>query len=172
VLKAQKIVKVDEMATALKGSELVVIANHNALTVAEISNLRRRLKKADAGLRVTKNRLAKRSLNGTKFVGLTDYFSGATLIAYSADPVAAAKELVEFAKGNDKIKIIAGGFGEKVIDAAAVNALAKLPGINELRAQLLGLFNEPARRVASVLQAPVGQLARVVQARVDQQQSS
>ncbi len=171
MLKAQKIVKVDEMATALRKSQLVVVAQHNALTVAEMSDLRRRLKKVKAGLRVTKNRLAKRSLVGTQFVGLSEHFVGSTLIAYSVDPIAAAKELVDFAKTNDKVKILAGGFGEKVVDAAAVTALAKLPGINELRAQLLGLFQTPARQLASVLQAPVSQLARVVQARVDQQQS-
>jgi len=116
---------------------------------------------------VTKNRLARRALDGTPFAPLTPLFSGPTAIAFSRDPVAAAKVAVEFANRNDKLTIIGGGLSGQLIDAAGVKELALLPGIDELRGKILGLLVAPATRLARVLQAPAGQVARVLAAHAE-----
>ena len=91
-------------------------------------------------------------------------FTGPTAIAYSRDPVAAAKVAVEFANKNDKLRIVGGGLGDRQLDAEGVKALATLPSLDQLRARLIGLLQTPATRIAAVLQAPGAQLARVLDA--------
>jgi large subunit ribosomal protein L10 len=113
---------------------------------------------------VTKNRLAKRALDGTPFAGLSPLFTGPTAIAFSRDAVAAAKVAVEYANRNDKLTVIGGGLSGQVMDAAGVKELAGLPSLDELRGKLIGLLVAPATRVATVLQAPAGQVARVLAA--------
>jgi large subunit ribosomal protein L10 len=110
---------------------------------------------------VTKNRLARLALEGTPYQGLSDLFVGPTAIAYSDDPVAAAKASTEFAKENDRLVILGGAMGDKALDADGVKALASLPSLDEQRGIIVGLLNAPATRVAGVLAAPGGQLARV-----------
>jgi large subunit ribosomal protein L10 len=139
----------------------VVITHQTGLTVAEASDLRRKMREAGARFKVTKNRLVKLALVGTKFEHLTDYFSGPTAIAVSVDPVAAAKVAVEFANKNDKLAIVSGALGAKGLDADSVKALAKLPSLDGLRGILIGLLQAPASKLASVTQAPAAQLARV-----------
>jgi large subunit ribosomal protein L10 len=119
------------------------------------------MREAGGSFKVTKNRLAKIALKGTKFEGLADQFTGPTAIAVSSDPVAAAKIAVEFAKKNEKLQIICGSLETESLDADAVKALAKLPSLDELRGKLIGLIQAPATKIAGVLQAPGGQLARV-----------
>jgi len=121
-----------------------------------------------ASFKVTKNRLTRLALKGTKFEPLSDLFVGPTAIAFSDDPIAAAKVAVKYAEGNDKFEIIGGGLYEKMLDEAGVKSLAKLPSLNELRGKIIGILNAPATRIAGVLQAPGGQLARVMQARASQ----
>jgi large subunit ribosomal protein L10 len=113
---------------------------------------------------VTKNRLARLALDGTQFEGLKSLFTGPTAIAYSADPVAAAKVAVTYANSNDKLTIVGGAMGSQVLDSDGVKALATLPSLDELRAKIIGILQTPATRVAAVLQAPAGQLARVFKA--------
>jgi large subunit ribosomal protein L10 len=148
----------------LKTAELVVITQQTGLTVAEVTNLRRQMRQAGAGYKVTKNRLARLALEGTQFEGLKSLFTGPTAIAYSADPVAAAKVAVTYANSNEKLTIVGGAMGSQVLDSAGVKALATLPSLDELRAKIVGILQTPATRVASVLQAPAGQLARVFNA--------
>jgi len=114
---------------------------------------------------VTKNRLARLALAGTKFEQLSALFTGPTAIAYSRDPVAAAKVAVEFAGKNDKLIIVGGALEARQLDVEGVKALATMPSLDELRGKLLGMLNTPATRIAAVLQAPGGQLARVLAAR-------
>ena len=140
----------------------VVITHQTGLTVAEVTDLRSRMRAAGANFKVTKNRLARIALTGTKFERLSSLFTGPTAIAFSRDPVAAAKVAVEFANKNEKLTIIGGGLDEQQLDAAGVKALATLPSLDELRAKLLGMLQTPATRIASVLQAPGGQVARVL----------
>ena len=156
---------ISSLHESLKGAELVVIAHQEGLTVAEVTSLRRKIRDAGAGYRVTKNRLARLALKGTRFEGLDAMFKGPTAVAYSSDPVAAAKVIADFAKTNDRLKLIGAGLGDKVLDRAATEMLAKLPSLNELRAKLVGVLNAPATKVAGVLQAPAAQLARVMSAK-------
>jgi large subunit ribosomal protein L10 len=116
---------------------------------------------AGATYKVAKNRLAGLALDGTRFQGVKPLLKGPTALAWSTDPVAVAKTAVEFAKGNDKFVILGGALGAQTLNAEGVKALAELPSLETLRAQLLGLIQTPASRIASVLQAPGGQLARV-----------
>jgi len=113
---------------------------------------------------VTKNRLTRLALEGTKFQALQSLMTGPTALAFSEDPVAAAKVCVEFAKQNEKLTIIGGALNEQLLDVNGVQALAKLPSLDELRGKLVGLLQAPATKVAGVLQAPAGQLARVFSA--------
>ena len=122
------------------------------------------MRDAGASFKVAKNRLVKLALVGTQYEVLADLFSGPTAIAYSTDPVAAAKVVDQFAKGNEKLTIVGGAMGDQVLDIAQVKALAQLPSLDEIRAQLAGLIKTPARNIAGVLQAPAGQLARVFSA--------
>ena len=161
---------IETLQSTLSEATAVVVTHQTGLTVAESSDLRGRMREAGAGFKVTKNRLTKIALQGTKYEDITDLFTGPTAMGTSADPVSAAKTLVAFAKENDKLTIVGGSLDGKVLDKAGVEALAKLPSLNELRASLVGLLNAPATKVARVAQAPAAKLARVIQARADQLQ--
>lgn len=149
----------------LKDASLVVVTQQVGLTVAEVTDLRRKMRAAGASFKVAKNRLTRRALEGTPFQGLGSLFKGPTAIAYSSDPVAAAKVAVEFAGKNEKLKVIGGGLGDKVLDTNAVKALATLPSLPEIRARMLGTIAAPATRLATVIRAPAEQLARVIDAK-------
>jgi large subunit ribosomal protein L10 len=146
------------------GAGLLVVTHNNGLTVAEITALRRKIRAAGASFKVTKNRLTRLALAGTKYDNLGDFFTGPTAVAYSKDPVAAAKVVVDFAKTNDKLVILGAGLGTSKLDPEGVKALASLPSLDELRAKLVGMIQTPATRIAGVLQAPGAQLARVLSA--------
>jgi large subunit ribosomal protein L10 len=154
--------------THLKGvftdANVVVVAHYSGLTVTEMTDLRSRMAKVGAEFKVTKNRIAKLALDGTKANGISDLFTGPTAIAYSQDPVAAPKVVSEFAKTNPKLVVLGGVMGETVLDTKAVKTLADLPSLDELRAKLLGMIQTPATRIAGVVAAPAGQLARVLNA--------
>ena len=152
---------VAELQQTLADTTLLVVTHQNGLSVEETTALRHQMREAGAGFKVTKNRLAKIALKGTQFEPLSNMFIGPTAIAVSEDPVAAARVAVDFAKGNDKLTILGGALGDKALDVDAVNALAKLPSLDELRGKLVGLLQAPASKIVGVLQAPGGQLARV-----------
>jgi large subunit ribosomal protein L10 len=157
-----------ELVASLNGTfkqaNLVVVTHNLGMTVAETTDLRRKTRTAGAGYKVTKNRLTRLALAGTKFEGLGKLFTGPTAIAYSQDPVAAAKVVVDYAKTNEKLVILGAALGDKVLDVEGVKALATLPSLDQLRAKVLGMLQTPASRIASVLQAPGGQVARVIAA--------
>lgn len=162
--RAQKEAAVAGLNQTLGGVNLVVVTHQTGLTVYESMTLRRKVREAGAGFKVTKNRLTRLALEGTKFQALQPLMTGPTALAFSEDPVAAAKVCVEFAKQNEKLTIIGGALGEQLLDVNGVQALAKLPSLDELRGTLIGLLQAPATKVAGVLQAPAGQLARVINA--------
>ena len=153
----------------LQETTLVVVTQQVGLTVAEVDSLRRQMREASAGYKVTKNRLARLALKGTQYEHLEGVFTGPTAIASSKDPVAAAKVAVEFANKNDKLTIIGGALGDRALSIEEIKALAKLPSLDELRGKLVGLLQAPATKVAGVLQAPAAQLARVMSARASQE---
>lgn len=159
--RSKKEALVAELHETFEKSTLVVITHQQGLTVAEVSDLRQQMRDAGAGFKVTKNRLAKIALKGTKFEHLEDQFVGPTAVAFSDDPVAAAKVCAEFGKKNDKLQIVAGGLDGQGLTKDQVDNLAKLPSLDELRGTLIGLIQAPATKVAGVIQAPAGKLARV-----------
>lgn len=162
--RSEKEQLVTSLHETLKKAELVVITQQSGLTVAEVTNLRRQMRQAGAGFKVTKNRLARLALEGTKFEGLKEMFTGPTAIAYSADPIAAAKVAVTYANSNEKLKIVGGAMAGQVLDPSGIKALATLPSLDQLRGKIIGILVTPATRIATVLQAPAAQLARVLKA--------
>jgi large subunit ribosomal protein L10 len=155
-----------------KSSELVIVTRQGGLTVAEVTDLRRQMRAAGAGFKVAKNRLTKRALDGTRFQGLAGLLKGPTAIAFSRDPVAAAKVVVEYANKNEKLTIVGGSLGERALDQAGVKALAVLPSLDEMRARLAGMLKQPAAKIAGVLAAPAGSLARVIAAHARKAEAS
>jgi large subunit ribosomal protein L10 len=148
----------------VKEAGIVIVSHYKGLTVAEITELRKNVRAAGAKFKVTKNTLAARAFAGTQYDKVVPLFSGPTALTVATDPVSAAKVLSEFAKKKEKLVLLGGAFGETVLDKAAIARLATLPSLDELRAQILALLNTPATRIAGVLQAPAGQLARVFNA--------
>ncbi len=158
---------VASLAAVFADTSMVVVTKPNGLTVAEVTDLRRRMRAAGATYKVAKNRLAGLALEGTRFDGIAPMLKGPTALAWSKDPVAVAKAAIEFARINDKFTVIGGALGTQTLDAAGIKALSELPSLDSLRAKLLGLLAAPATRIAGVLQAPGGQLARVLAAYAD-----
>jgi len=167
--RAQKRKLVESLQQDLVGAACVVVTHQVGVKVAEATQLRQQVRNAGAIFRVTKNRLAKRALSGTPFELLIPLFRGPTAIAFSRDPVAAPKVVVQYANRNDKLTIIGGGLAGRQMDAAGIRELASLPSLNELRGKLIGLLQAPAGRIARVLQAPAGQVARVFAAYAEKQ---
>jgi large subunit ribosomal protein L10 len=170
--RAKKEELVIELNGAFANAGLVVVTQQSGLTVAESTDLRQRMRKEDASFRVTKNRLAKLALVGTPYEGIADLFEGPTAIAYSDDPVAAARVAVNFSKENDKLVVVGGAMAESRLDESAVKELAALPSLDDLRGKIVGLLNAPATKIAGVLQAPAGQIARVVSAHAKQNEAA
>lgn len=165
--RAEKAELVSFLHKTFQEVTLVVVTHQTGLTVAEVSDLRGQMREQGARYKVAKNRLARIALDGTPFEGLKPMFEGPTAVSWSHDPVAAAKVAVEFAKKNKKLTVVGGALGERVLDAQGIDALAKMPSLDESRAKIAGLIQTPAQRLASVAQAPAGQLARVLRAYAD-----
>ena len=165
--RAQKAESIEALKGVFADAGAVVVTHYMGLTVAEMTELRTRLRKEGAALKVVKNRLAQKALDGKAGEGAEALFKGPVAIAYGPDPVSAAKVATQYAKDNDKFVVIGALMGETVLDKKAVAALATLPSLDQIRAQLIGLLNAPATKVAGVLQAPAGQLARVLKAYAD-----
>lgn len=170
MLRAQKEAVVDDLRGVFSGAGAVVVTHYKGLTVAEMTELRRRMRESGAAFRVTKNRLARLALVDTQYAAIGELFTGPTAVALSDDPVAAPKAAVAFAKKNDKLVIIGGGLAGQVLPAEQVRALADLPSLDELRARLVGMINTPASRLVGLLQAPGGQLARALAAYAEKSQ--
>jgi large subunit ribosomal protein L10 len=146
---------------ALAEVSMVVVTQNRGLSVAEATDLRRRMRAAGATFKVAKNRLAHLAVDGTRFADLKPMLKGPTALAWSKDPVAVAKAAVDFAKANEKLVLIGGALGTQTLTADGVRTLAELPSLETLRARLLGMLQTPATRLAGVVQAPASQLARV-----------
>ena len=148
--KTQLLAELNELFNT---AETIVVSHYKGLTVEEVSELRDNIRKVGAGFRVTKNRITRLALKGTKFEALADLFVGPTAIAFANDPISACKACVEFAKTNEKLLVIGGGMGTGVLSVDDIKRLASIPSMDELRAKIIGL-----------LQAPGAQLARVTKA--------
>lgn len=152
---------VTELNQALTATSMIVVTRNAGLTVAEVTELRRRMGAAGAIYKVAKNRLTNLALDGTPFDGIRTMLKGPIALAWATDPVAVAKTAVEFARTNEKFVLVGGSLGSQTLNADGVRALAELPSLDELRARLVGMIATPATRIAGILQAPAGQLARV-----------
>ena len=148
--KTQLLAELNELFNT---AETIVVSHYKGLTVEEVSELRDNIRKVGAGFRVTKNRITRLALKGTKFEALADLFVGPTAIAFANDPISACKACVEFAKTNEKLLVIGGGMGTGTLSVDDIKRLASIPSMDELRAKIIGL-----------LQAPGSQLARVTKA--------
>jgi large subunit ribosomal protein L10 len=162
--RAQKAEAVAELNRTFSEVGVVVVTRNLGLTVAQSTALRTRMREVGASYKVSKNKLAKIALEGTDYAGLSDLLTGPTALATSADPVAAAKAAVEFAKTNDKFEVVGGAMGAQLLDAEGIAALAALPSLDELRGKIVGLIVAPATKLATITQAPAAQLARVLSA--------
>ena len=159
--RSQKAESVAQLNAVFNEVGLVVVTRNLGLSVAQATDLRTKMREAGASYKVAKNRLAKLALKDTQYQGLEEYLTGPTALAWSADPVAAAKAAVDFAKTNDKLEIVGGAMGSTQLDAAGIKALAAMPSLDELRAKIVGLVNAPATKVAQLVNAPAAKLARV-----------
>ncbi|TNE35252.1 MAG: 50S ribosomal protein L10 [Alphaproteobacteria bacterium] len=159
--RSQKTDAVAQLNAVFNEVGVVVVTRNLGLSVAQSTDLRAKMRDAGASYKVAKNRLAKLALKDTDYVGLEEYLNGPTALAWSTDPVAAAKAAVDFAKSNDKLEIVGGSMGTQVLDEAGIRALASMPSLDELRGKIVGLINAPATKVAQVVNAPAAKLARV-----------
>lgn len=170
--RAAKSELVTTLHDVFKNTGLVVVAHYNGLTVAQMTSYRQQVKAAGGKVKVAKNRIAKIALKDTDYTGISDLLKGPTVLAYSKDPIAAAKIAVGFAKTNDKLVILGGSMGKIVLDAKGVKALAELPSLDELRAKICGLLNAPATKIARTVKEPGAMLARVIQAKASQSEAA
>lgn len=161
--RAQKSESIETLKGVFAGAGAVVVTHYLGLTVKEMEDLRHRLRAEGATLKVVKNRLAQKALNGAG-EGANALFKGPVAIAYGPDAVSAAKVATAYAKDNENFTIIGGMMGDQLLDAKSIAALAKLPSLDQIRAKLVGLMQAPATKIAGVLAAPAAQLARVMNA--------
>ena len=162
--RAQKAESIEALRGVFASSGAVVVTHYLGLTVAEMTDLRGRLRKEGAQIKVVKNRLAQKALNGSAGDAGTALFRGPVAIAFGPDAVSAAKVVTQYAKDNEKFTVVGGLLGEQVLSQDAIKSLATLPSLDQIRAQLIGLVQAPATKIAGVLQAPAAQLARVFNA--------
>jgi large subunit ribosomal protein L10 len=160
--RGQKTEAVAALNATFKQAGVVVVTRNLGLSVAQSTELRGKMREAGASFKVSKNRLAKRALEGTDYAPIADMLSGPVALATSDDPVAAAKIAVEFAKTNENLEIVGGAMGDTLLDEAGIKSLASMPSLDELRGTIVGLLQAPATKIARVLVEPAGSLARVV----------
>ena len=160
--RTQKAEQVEWIGGVFDANTVVVVANRG-LSVSEMEKLRAELRDAGANMRVVKNRLAKIALKDRPGAKLSGLFQGPTAIAFSEDPVAAAKAVKKFSKENEKLSILGGAMGEEVMDAKGVDALASMPSREELIASIVQTVMSPAANLVSAITAPGAQLAGILE---------
>lgn len=170
--RAEKRELVASLQSSFAAAGSIVVAQNTGLTVADMETFRVQMKRAGGQVKVAKNRLAKLALKDTETADISALFTGPTVIAFSPDPVTAPKIAAGFADKNQKFVILGGAMGKTRLDADNVKALATMPTLDELRATLAGMLKQPAQRIATVLQAPGAQVARVLAAYADKENAA
>jgi large subunit ribosomal protein L10 len=160
--RAQKAGLVAELKQTFNETKVVVVTRNLGMTVAQSTALRIRMRDAGASFKVSKNTLALIALEGTTYAPLSALLNGPVALATSADPVAAAKVAVDFARTTDRFEIVGGAMGDTILDVNGVKALAELPSLDELRARIVGLIQAPATKIARTISEPGAMLARVI----------
>ncbi|MDE0114315.1 MAG: 50S ribosomal protein L10 [Albidovulum sp.] len=154
---------VEELGQIFESSGVVVVAHYAGLTVAEMQDFRKSMRDAGGFVRVAKNRLAKIALKDSNCEGMSNLLNGMTVLAYSEDPVCAAKVVDAYARKNRKLVVLGGAMSGKVLDSAAVKAVAAMPSREELLASLVGCIISPASSVAGAIGAPASNLASILE---------
>ena len=160
----QKKIFIKNIKTIMDDNSLVLVFHYRGMSMNEMTDLRVQSFNSGCNIKVTNNRLAKLALKETNKADLSDFFDGPTAIAYSNDPVSLTKLLVEFAKNNNNLVVLGGIMDNEILSVEKIEILSKLPSLEEIRAKLIGLISTPAQKIASVLTAPSGDLARIVNA--------
>jgi len=160
--RAQKEKVVEELGQIFESSGVVVVAHYAGLTVAEMQDLRARMRDAGGSVRVAKNRLAKIALEGKPNASIADLLTGMTVLAFSEDPVAAAKVMEDYAKDNQKLEILGGAMGDAALDRAGVTAVSKMPSREELIASIAACIGAPASNIAGAIGAPASNIASIL----------
>jgi large subunit ribosomal protein L10 len=163
--RSEKEELVSQVRSKLQSASSIIITRQTGLTVAEVTDLRRKMKEAGAEFKVLKNTLTRLAVKDTALEGITDMLEGPTAIAFSSDPVSAAKITSKFANSNDKLSIVGGYLDGRVLDAKAVDVLAKLPSLDELRSKIIAVIQTPATRLAVLAKEPAACVTRVIAAR-------
>ena len=167
MLRSEKHEFVEKLEEVYKQSSSVIITHYHGLSVSQITALRKSLRENGASFKVVKNTLTKIAAGNAGVKDVANLLKGPTAIAYSADPVIAAKKVVEFAKANKKLTVVGGIVDDEILSAEQVLELSKLPSLDELRGKIIGVLQAPAAKIVGVLQAVPVQLARVIQAHAD-----
>lgn len=170
--RAAKRELVAQLHDVFKDTGVIVVAHYAGLSVAQMTDYRQRMREAGGQVKVAKNRLAKLALLDTDAAAIMDLFKGPTCMAFSEDPITAAKVAVNYSKENDKLVILGGTMGGTTLDANGVKALAALPSLDELRGTLVGLIQAPMTKLVRIVNEPGGQLARVIQAKASQDKAA
>ena len=160
----QKEIFIKNIKTIVDENSLVLVFHYRGMSMNEMTDLRVQSFNSGCNIKVTNNRLAKLALKESNKADLSDFFDGPTAIAYSNDPVSLTKLLVEFAKNNNNLVVLGGIMDNEILSVEKIEILSKLPSLEEIRAKLIGLISTPAQKIASVLTAPSGDLARIVNA--------
>lgn len=163
---------VAEVSAELANAQAVIVAEYRGLEVGQITQLRAKARESGVYLRVLKNTLVRRAVEGTPFAGLTEQLVGPLIYGISADPVAPAKVLQEFAKANDKLVVKGGAMANYVMDANGVKALASMPSREELLATLLGTMQAPVAKFVQTLNEVPGKFVRTVAAVRDSKETA
>ena len=169
--KSEKEALIAELHEKFARTKTAVLAEFSKVNVETVTKLRKKFRDGGVEYKVLKNTLAKRAAKGTPVEVIADDFKGSVAVALSyGDVVAPAKILSDFIKDMETIKVRSASVEGKRVGPEGVTALAKMPGLNELRAQILGMLNQPAGKLVRTIAAPGSQLARVLQAHADKQQ--
>ena len=157
--KEQKKNYITEMTANFENSEAVLVTHYQGLTVKQLDELRKQMRKHGIQFKITKNRITKLALEKTKCKDLANLFTGPTAVALSKDAISTAKILTKFSKENNNLKILGGIMGKEILDVAAVANVATLPTLDEARAKIIGILSSPAQKIASILLAPASKIA-------------
>lgn len=167
MLRSEKQDCVLELEDVYKQSGSVIVTHYHGLTVKQLTSLRRDLRAHDAKFKIVKNTLSKIAANKADVDSISTLLSGPTAIAYSKDPLAAAKTVVKFAKTNEQLKIVGGIVNNQLFNTQEIQLLAELPSLDELRSKIISLIEAPAAKIVGVLNAPASKFARLFQAYAD-----
>jgi len=163
--KTKKKNYIEEMKVFFKKTSSVLVTHYQGLTVRQIDELRSEMRKHGILFKITKNRITKLALKGSKYKKLEDLFSGPTAVAFSEDAITSAKILTRFAKKNSNLKIIGGIMEEEPLSVEEVEKIATLPTLHEARAKINGILTTPAQKIISILLAPGSKIAILAHAK-------